>query len=139
MQDGKKIEREILRDSDPFVGLRPRVPRRAVHKERHDNPFWKLFIYGIIRSPAPRGFLNMEQEGFCAACFKSLPRDSGSLHHFEYRHSCQYHETVKLIEGSVPKCRDCSFASPEFFESCMSNLVLVHERCHKKIHGLDRG
>ena len=108
---------------------------------------WKMFALRVRRNPFMKMTKQDEQDNTCPVCHEYVNANMGTLHHMDYEHLCISDVCAKFSSPtekrptrmiSAPDCERCLKTNPAEFAECAKRLVLVHKRCHMKIHGLER-
>ncbi len=92
-----------------------------------------------------RKILYYRQHGRCPKCGKQLLHYTlgTCVHHNSYDHFCQFPNPEISVhcprkQGSIsaktPNCELCYFKNPEYAESCLEKLYLLHSDCHNDLH-----
>lgn len=128
----------------------PKHNRKYYH-ELHENngchyQFQKILKY--TNHPMIRNILLQRQNNKCPMCGKAITSETASVHHKSYDYICTYnppyvhamtHYTlVRQNPGYslVPDCDQCFLNAPDKFAQCLSNLVMLDNNCHNKVHGI---
>lgn len=98
----------------------------------------EAFVFQCIGDFFLRSFLWVRDDGVCQHCkvpivdVKDLT--SWQIHHIDYHHVCQ--GTFKQIAkfAFVPDCETCHKLTPQYFESCIKRLALVHTGCNGQLN-----
>lgn len=98
---------------------------------------WRNFK-NITKSEFIANQLANEQNNICPACNQIIESSEGVIHHLDYDRLCKYLECFRLPKPTTkqpnrklktPKCSKC----PET-DICKEKVVLIHNKCHFKIH-----
>ena len=108
--------------------------RRSVLEEKYGRSReWQLFALRICKNYHLRNIMIAEQNKMCPVCDEPL-KSKGVMHHIDYDHYCQRDHLIKYAKRFTPNCRVCLLETPEYFQSCRQRLVVVHSKCHLRLH-----
>jgi len=89
---------------------------------------WQLFATQIQFNQDFRAQKLDEQNYICPVCEEQI-FEHATLHHIDYDHSCQLFK----LKG-IQDCKLCKTSCPNFHIGCRRRTVMVHHKCHKKLH-----
>ena len=94
---------------------------------------WRLFGHRITKNQFFKKFKIISQNNICPICEEKF-YDKICLHHIDYDHTCQRGENIKTSNYNNPNCEECFNDNKEYFISCSEKTVIVHNKCHTKLH-----
>ena len=95
----------------------------------NNNQSWQLFATQIQFNQDFRIHKLLEQNYICPVCDETIFEHS-TLHHIDYDHACQLFK----LKG-IQDCKLCKTACPNFHIGCAKRTVMVHHKCHNRLHG----
>lgn len=110
-------------------------------KHRDDRQKWLNFARRCIKNPFVKAY-KLNGCNTCAWCGKPLRSEHAVLHHMDYDNLCHTEDTIKILTptekrqsrmSKLPDCESCAKAHPEKFNTCMSKLIPIHNKCNAYI------
>jgi len=110
--------------------LLPQVNRLDASKQFGHIPVaWDNFARACIEQEFVEQSLRRRQGGVCPICQEPIGK-YWQIHHVDYLRRCWH--------SGVADCKSCSIDAAVEFEQCLIRLRLLHERCHMRVHHIDR-
>lgn len=103
-------------------------------RSQNNRDTWERFNLLAPRHPHIREEVQRRTRNLCDACLNPLPEGEGKVVVTDHNHICRNENTVRIalsdsdqpITQDMPDCGQCHYENPEFYESCLSRLTVVH-------------
>lgn len=117
---------------------------KAIHTYHSCKEKFSAFLH-CTKNLFLRKLLYLRQHGRCIKCGKLMTtyKENTCIHHNSYNNYCQFPDPEISIycprkngkySAKVPNCELCYYKYPDFAESCLNNLCLLHTSCHNDLH-----
>lgn len=104
-------------------------------RSSNNRDSWERFNLLAPRHPHMQEVIRRRTHNLCDKCVqKIIPEDSGKVVVTDHEHICKNDSSVRIVledspepvPQTMPDCAQCHYETPEYYESCVSRLTLVH-------------
>lgn len=124
------------KEGDPRYHLPVRTQVSAEKGRSNNNrEAWERFNLLAPRHPHIQEVIRRRTHNLCDKCVQNIvPEDNGKIVVTDHDHICKNDASIRMVlddgpeqvQQNLPDCAQCHYENPEYYESCVSRLTLVH-------------
>lgn len=136
----RRESREAARkakEGDPRHHIPVRTATTAEKGKNNSNnrDGWERFNLLAPRHPHIKEVIQRRTRNLCDKCVQTIgPEEPSKIVVTDHDHTCKNDASVRMVlednpeqlPQNMPDCAQCHYENPEYYESCVSRLTLVH-------------
>ncbi|BAU57526.2 hypothetical protein HH1059_08330 [Halorhodospira halochloris] len=143
----RRESREAARkakEGDPRYHVPVRTDTSAERGRNNSNrDEWERFNLLAPRHPHIQEVIRRRAHNLCDKCVQNIvPEENSKIVVTDHEHVCKNDASIRIVledspeqvPQNLPDCAQCHYEHPEYYESCVSRLTLVHSGNCPDVH-----